>query len=57
MARFLHRFAMDETAISAVEYGLVAATIALGLLGALATMKTSLSSTYTSMPATARPAP
>jgi Flp pilus assembly pilin Flp len=56
MATLLYRFGLDETGISAVEYSLVAATIAIGLLGALATMKTTLSSTYTSVPVTARPA-
>jgi pilus assembly protein Flp/PilA len=55
MASLLLRFALDETAASAIEYGLVAATIAVGLIGALATLKTNLGTTYTSVPATARP--
>lgn len=56
MSTLLSRFASDKTAISTVEYGFVALAIALGLVGALATMKTTLPSTYTSVPVTARPA-
>lgn len=56
MATLLTRFASDDTAISTVEYGFVALAIALGLIGALATMKTTLPSAYTSVPVTARPA-
>ncbi|WP_293854560.1 Flp family type IVb pilin [uncultured Alsobacter sp.] len=56
MATLLFRFATDKTAISKVEYGFVAATIALGLIGALATLKTTLPASTTSVPVTARPA-
>ena len=56
MTTLLSRFATDDTAVSTVEYGFVALAIALGLVGAFASMKTTLSSTYTSVPVTARPA-
>jgi len=55
MAPLLIRFALDETAASAIEYSLVAATIAVGLIGALATLKTNLGSSHAAIPATGRP--
>jgi pilus assembly protein Flp/PilA len=44
-ARFLH----DETAATAIEYGLIAAGIALAIIAAVNGVGTSLSGTFTSI--------
>ncbi len=38
MSRLIRRFAADQTGASAVEYGIVAALIAVAIIGTLATL-------------------
>jgi pilus assembly protein Flp/PilA len=38
MLGLTHRFALDETGASAIEYGLVASLIAVAIIGVLATL-------------------
>ena len=41
------RFAQDESGATAIEYGLIAALVAVALITALGTMKDSLNNTFT----------
>jgi pilus assembly protein Flp/PilA len=43
----LARFGRDESAATAIEYGLIAALVAVGLIVALRGLSTNLNSTYT----------
>jgi len=43
------RFAMDESGATAIEYGLIAALIAVVIIGAVTVVGTSLSTTFTSV--------
>ncbi len=46
MSNFAKRFVKDESGATAIEYGLIAALIAVGIIGALTTLKTNLTSTF-----------
>jgi len=46
MTKFFSRFAKDESGATAIEYGLIAALIALVLVAALTTLGTDLSGTF-----------
>ncbi|HEX2256232.1 MAG TPA: Flp family type IVb pilin [Afifellaceae bacterium] len=46
MKNLLARFAKDESGATAIEYGLIAALVAVVLITALTTMQGSLSSTF-----------
>jgi pilus assembly protein Flp/PilA len=46
MSRFILRFASDESGATAIEYGLVAALVAVVLVTALSAMGTKLSGTF-----------
>jgi pilus assembly protein Flp/PilA len=44
---FLNKLIRDEAGATAIEYGLIAALIAVGLIGALSGLGSSLSQTFT----------
>lgn len=46
MTKFISRFAKDESGATAIEYGLIAALIAVALITILGTMSTSLKATF-----------
>jgi len=46
MSKFMSRFLKDESGATAIEYGLIAALIAVVLVTALGTLGTNLSSTF-----------
>lgn len=46
MTKFISRFAKDESGATAIEYGLIAALIAVALITVLGTMSTSLKGTF-----------
>ena len=46
MTKFFNQFASDESGATAIEYGLIAALIAVALISILGTLSTSLSSTF-----------
>ena len=46
MKKFVSRFVKDESGATAIEYGLIAAIIAVGLIGALSSLKSNLSETF-----------
>lgn len=47
MTKFLNKFAQNESGATAIEYGLIAALIAVALITVLGTMSTSLENTFT----------
>lgn len=47
--KFLNKLIRDEDGATAIEYGLIAALIAVALIGALSSLGTSLSGTFTSV--------
>ena len=47
--RTLRRFLADETAATAIEYGLIAAGISLAIIGAVKGLGTNLGSKFTSI--------
>ena len=47
--RLISRFLHDETAATAIEYGLIAALIAVVIITALTTIGTKLKTTFTSV--------
>ncbi|MBN9465104.1 Flp family type IVb pilin [Brevundimonas sp.] len=47
MTKFISRFAKNESGATAIEYGLIAALIAVALIGVLTTMSGSLKDTFT----------
>ena len=47
MRSFLNRFLKDETGATAIEYGLIAALIAVVLITAMNSLKTKITGTYT----------
>ncbi|GAA0197140.1 pilus assembly protein Flp/PilA [Brevundimonas nasdae] len=46
MTKFVSRFVKDESGATAIEYGLIAALIAVVIIGAVTTLGTKLSSTF-----------
>ena len=46
MTQFLNRFAKDESGATAIEYGLIAALIAVVIIGAVTTVGTNLKTTF-----------
>jgi len=46
MSKFVTRFLKDESGATAIEYGLIAALIAVVLVAALTTLGTNLSATF-----------
>lgn len=51
MSHLLSRFVRDESGATAIEYGLIAALIAVVIITALTAVGTKLSSTFTSVSA------
>ena len=49
MSKFVTRFLTDESGATAIEYGLIAALVAVVLVTALTTLGTKLNSTFTSV--------
>ena len=47
MTKFISRFAKNESGATAIEYGLIAALIAVALITVLTTMSGSLKDTFT----------
>ena len=47
MTQFMKRFAQDESGATAIEYGLIAALIAVVVIGAVTTIGTNLNKTFT----------
>ena len=46
MTKFFNQFASDESGATAIEYGLIAALIAVALISILGTVGTSLNATF-----------
>ena len=46
MTKFISRFAKDESGATAIEYGLIAALIAVALITILGTLGTNLNNTF-----------
>ena len=46
MTKFISKFAKDESGATAIEYGLIAALVAVAIIGALSAMSTKLQSTF-----------
>jgi pilus assembly protein Flp/PilA len=46
MTTIFSRFVKDESGATAIEYGLIAAIVGVGLIAALGNLKTSLQSTF-----------
>jgi pilus assembly protein Flp/PilA len=51
MMTLLQRFAKNESGVTAIEYGLIAALIAVVIIGAVTTVGTTLSGTFTNIAA------
>jgi len=49
MTNLFSRFVRDESGATAIEYGLIAALIAVVIIGAVTAVGTSLSTTFTSV--------
>jgi pilus assembly protein Flp/PilA len=49
MTKLLNAFLSDEAGATAIEYGLIAALIAVIIIGAVSTVGTNLSSTFTTV--------
>ena len=49
MSKFIARFVKDESGATAIEYGLIAALVAVVLVTALTAMGTKLSGTFTTV--------
>lgn len=47
MTKLMKRFAQDESGATAIEYGLIAALIAVGIIAAATQLEGSISSTFT----------
>jgi pilus assembly protein Flp/PilA len=47
MKTLIKRFAQDDSGATAIEYGLIAALVAVGLITALTTLRTNLQTTFT----------
>jgi pilus assembly protein Flp/PilA len=49
MKNLLSRFSSNEAGVTAIEYGLIAALVAVIIIGAVATVGTSLSGTFSTV--------
>ncbi len=49
MSQFMKRFAADENGATAIEYGLIAAGIAVAIITALTTLSGSISGTFSTV--------
>ena len=48
MQNLFARFASDESGATAIEYGLIAAIVGVGIIASLGTLKTALTTTFIS---------
>lgn len=46
---YINRFASDESGATAIEYGLIASLIAVAIIGAVTTLGTKLTATFTAV--------
>jgi pilus assembly protein Flp/PilA len=51
MKKFISRFMKNEAGVTAIEYGLIAALVAVVIIGAVTTMGSNLSTTFSSVAA------
>ncbi len=51
MKNLVSRFVMDESGVTAIEYGLIAALVAVVIIGAVSALGTGLSKTFNSVTA------
>jgi pilus assembly protein Flp/PilA len=49
MKSLFNRFVKDESGATAIEYGLIAAIIGVGIIAALSSLKTQLNTTFTTV--------
>lgn len=49
MAKLFRKFIDEESGATAIEYGLIAALVAVAIIGAVSTLGTKLSGTYTNI--------
>ncbi len=49
MKKFLNKLVRNENGATAIEYGLIAALLAIGIIGAVQGVRTSLRSTFTTV--------
>ncbi len=49
MRNLFHRFIADQSGVAAIEYGLIAALIAVVIIGSVTAVGTNLSTTFTSI--------
>lgn len=56
MTNFVSRFVNDESGATAIEYGLIAALLAVAIIGAVTTLGGTLKSTFTNLNAKMTPA-
>jgi pilus assembly protein Flp/PilA len=54
MSKFVTRFIRDESGATAIEYGLIAALIAVVIIGAVTTLGTNLSSKFNTIASTVK---
>ncbi|WP_269515387.1 Flp family type IVb pilin [Brevundimonas subvibrioides] len=47
MTKFITKFAQDESGATAIEYGLIAALIAVAIIGAVTALGTRITGTFT----------
>lgn len=52
MTKLINKFINDESGATAIEYGLIAALIAVALIGVLGTMSTQLKGTFSKVEST-----
>ena len=52
MTAIVSRFVKDESGATAIEYGLIAAIVGVGIVTALGSLKTALNATFSSVAAT-----
>lgn len=52
MSKFVARFIKDESGATAIEYGLIAALIAVVIIGAVTTLGSNLSAKFTTIAST-----
>jgi pilus assembly protein Flp/PilA len=49
MRNLLHRFIADQSGVTAIEYGLIAALIAVAIIAAVSSVGTALTATFTTI--------
>jgi len=49
MLKTVYRFIIEEDGATAIEYGLIAAIVAIGLISSLQSLKSNLSSTFSNV--------